>query len=796
MQGYRQFVLYRIVPSTTRPGKTDKLPIDPQTFSVCSAHDPKVWMDCATAAAMAEAMGADHGVGFVFTPHDPFWFMDIDNCAVDGGWSDTANNLLSWFPGAAVEVSVSGKGLHVFGCGAPPPGARKTRYHHFFEFYFDNRFAALGNPLTAIGQIYTDFSTALVPFVAAYLTPDASNPEDWRDGPVPEFRGPKDDDDLIRRISKSKSGQSAFGLKITPGDLFHADPDALMKFFPDSARSDGYDASSADMALAQHLAFWTGKDHERMRRLMERSALKRDKWEREDYLPRTIVAAVNRQTHVCQDTELEAVSSVPLSATGSVPIIQGPKLVTGNTYAGADDQLSMFAGMVLVPNMSRILTPGGFLMKPDQFRVMYGGYSFPMDNANERITRNAWEAVSESQLVKIPRANAVCFRPELPPAELIAEGGVTLVNMWSPIDVPSVAGDVGPFLRHIQKILPDERDRTILLSFMAALVQNPGVKFQWAPLLQGVPGNGKTMIITAVSRAVGDRYTHLPNAADLAGGGAKFTAWLQAKLFIGIEEIKTDDKRDLMDLLKPIITNSRIEIQAKGQDQITGDNRANVIACSNYKDAITKTVEDRRWAVFYTAQQEKVDLDRDGMAGEYMADLWDWFEGRRKYAGMTPGFHHVTHHLQTMEIAAEYNPATNLHRAPDTSSTLEAIGLSMGRIEQEIMEAIEEGRTGFAGGWVSSIFLDRLLVHMRADRAVPQKKRRAMMQSLGYDHHPAFTDGRVNNAIQPDMGKPRLYAKIGHINNQISLAAMAQKNYTDAQAAVLTAAANFGKQAT
>ena len=43
------------------------------------------------------------------------------------------------------------------------------------------------------------------------------------------------------------------------------------------------------------LAFWTGRDCERIRALMNKSALARDKWEREDYLPRTILGAVGRQ---------------------------------------------------------------------------------------------------------------------------------------------------------------------------------------------------------------------------------------------------------------------------------------------------------------------------------------------------------------------------------------------------------------------------------------------------------------------------------------------------------------------
>lgn len=77
-------------------------------------------------------------------------------------------------------------------------------------------------------------------------------------------------------------------------DLWHARADVLARRWPAGGRADGlpYDASSADAALAAHLDWWTGKDRDRMARLMRQSALKRPKWDdRPDYLARTIERA-------------------------------------------------------------------------------------------------------------------------------------------------------------------------------------------------------------------------------------------------------------------------------------------------------------------------------------------------------------------------------------------------------------------------------------------------------------------------------------------------------------------------
>lgn len=786
LRPYRQFIVCQFVPSAKFPGKFEKFPIDYRTGRIANAHDPSIWTDFDTAARYADAFGPDFSVGFVFTAVDDFWFIDVDNCLQNGQWSPLALELLSRFQGAAVEISHSQTGLHLFGRGTPPLTPRKIKYLDKFDLYTENRFVALTG-ISALGDAGTDHTPALAALVAAYLTPDPTTPTDWTTQACDGWNGPEDDAQLIDRALRSTSGASAFGSKASFRDLWEANVATLSRVFPDDHGLGHYDESKADSALAQHLSFWTGKNCERIAHLMQLSALVRDKWQREDYIRRTILNVVARQVHFLQDRPVERANTV--TPSNGAP---QSRTVTGETFLIAQEQIKLFQGCVYVCNLHKVLVPGGYLLKPEQFKVMFGGYSFPMDPMNERISRNAWEAFTESQCFRSPRADGICFRPEQPAAEIIVEGGTTLANIWWPINTPSEKGDITPFLRHVAKLLPDERDREMLLSYMAAVVQHPGVKFQWAPLLQGVKGNGKTLLITCLTRAVGERYAHLPNAQDLGAGGTKFTAWLNAKLLIGIEEIYAADRREMLDALKPLITNSRVEIQGKGQDQITGDNRANFFACSNHKDAVPKDNEERRWAIFFTAQQCVADLTRDGMHGRYFPDLYDWLEGRGQYAGKPPGYAYVTHYLQTYPLTDELNPAKDLHRAPDTSSTREAIELSLGTIEQEILEAVDQGLPGFAGGWISSLAVDRLLARLKADRRIPPRKRRELLTNLGYDWHPMLDNGRVNNPVQPDGGKPRLFVKKDHINRQIPTARMVAEKYTQAQQLAQVSNANFG----
>lgn len=762
LAAFRQFVVYRVVPSSLRPGKTDKFPCDYRTGKYpVDAHDSANWTDATTAQATALTWGSDYGAGFVCTERDPFWFLDIDECLIDDQWSPLAQQLCGLLTGCYIEISCSGRGLHIIGSGTPPAHGC-TNKSLGLEFYHTGRFAALTGH-GALGSAATDMSAVLPALVATYFPADASGPiaQEWTEGPCAEWNGPADDADLIRRAMQSRSTAAAFGNKASFADLWLANEQVLTTAYPDP-NGRPWDCSAADAALAQHLAFWTGNDCERIRRLMGRSSLVREKWEREDYLPRTILGAVGRQSEVLQDAMVAPTQSQPSAA---------PEVVS--EYLSPEQQQSYFAGCTYVRSQHKALVPGGILMKPEQFKVHYGGRIFQMDARNEKTTRDAWEAWTQSNVNKCQMTDGVCFRPDLPPAAIIAISGQTFVNTYVAVPIARKQGDVSPFLNHLAKVLPNERDRAILLSYMAACVQHQGVKFQWAPLLQGVEGNGKTLFARCVAEAVGRRYVHWPKASKIS---KEFNAWMVGKVFFAVEDIYVPDgRREIIEELKPMITGGDgLEIEAKGVDQVSLDICGNFMFNSNHRDAIKKTANDRRFCVLYSAQQSFEDLARDGMDGDYFPKLYDWLRAE--------GYAIVSEMLWTYSIPATLNPAGECQRAPITSTTHEAIAASTGGLEQEIEEAVSQGLQGFAGGWISSIWLDRLLERLGLARKVSHFKRKEILEQMGYRYHPALKDGRVNNPVLPEGGKPRLFIHHSSLAMQITEPVAVAKHYEAANA--------------
>lgn len=754
-----QFVTWFAYPSE-KPGKMDKIPCLWHSGAPIDAHNPANWTNAGSALATHKLAdrGYGSGIGFVFTANDPFFFLDIDGALQpDGQWSPLAQELCARFAGCAVEVSHSGRGLHVFGrTGAYPHGTRNTPLH--LELYTSGRFVALTGT-HASGDSAFDATAAFCATAAQFFPPTAPRltAGEWTTEPVPEWSGPDDDNELIRRAlsAAAKSVAGAFGGKLTFADLWTGN-------VPDDSRSEG------DMSLANNLAFWTGRNCARMERLMRASGSYREKWETSrpegTYLTKTILAAC--AFNVANGGK---VASEPARPVAAVSAEGGPEFLM------ADEQLTYFAGCTYILDHLKIYHLGrNKLMEREAFNVRYGGKVFVMDSRGEKTTDNPYTALTQSRVNRPAMVDDMCFRPSLAPGEIITQGDWTAINTYVPYHCVSTPGDASPFLNHLAKMLPDPGDLEVLLQYLAHLAQRPGVKVQWWPVIQGSKGNGKTLITRCLAYINGEAYTHFPNAAALARDGMKFNAWVLRKTFFAIEEVALAGKRDFLEELKPIVTNERVPVEPKGVDAMTGDNAGNGLITTNHRDGVPIDDDERRYAIFFCAQQRKAHLFRDGMMGDYFPNLYAWLD-----AG---GYAYVAHYLKTYPLWAQFPT-----RAPETTSTRDAIQQSLGRAEQLVMDAIEEERQGFAGGWVSSTFLDRLLDAKRVN--VPLNKRREMMQQLGYDWHPSLRDGRVVAPIAPDNGKPKLYLREGHIAFNITAPADVGNAYAKAQVSDPSAAA-------
>ena len=92
LAAHANFVLVRLQPHATRPGRTEKFPIDWRTGQVVDAHDRSHWMPYHQAAPMPAMWGADYTLGWVLTPEAGLWCVDVDHCLANGQWSTSTHH--------------------------------------------------------------------------------------------------------------------------------------------------------------------------------------------------------------------------------------------------------------------------------------------------------------------------------------------------------------------------------------------------------------------------------------------------------------------------------------------------------------------------------------------------------------------------------------------------------------------------------------------------------------------------------------------------------------------------------
>lgn len=244
--------------------KNTKIPINPYDGSAGKSNDPKTWSDFDTAMRALNDVERADGLAFYFA--NGYVGLDIDH--IDSNLEDwragdnDPNNLVNKFQDLTdntyMEVSQSGTGIHAIFKGKIP-GKRRRKGN--YEMYQTGRFFALtGNniiPDPTIKSMSDDEMKTLYEFlfgkdnvVQLHSESDNITPVDLS---VVE---------IIKRAENSAKTGTRFTMFMKGGwEQFYSSH------------------SEADMAFANDLAFWTGRDFHKMDTIFRNSSLMREKFD-------------------------------------------------------------------------------------------------------------------------------------------------------------------------------------------------------------------------------------------------------------------------------------------------------------------------------------------------------------------------------------------------------------------------------------------------------------------------------------------------------------------------------------
>ena len=244
-------------------------------------------------------------------------------------------------------------------------------------------------------------------------------------------------------------------------------------------------------------------------------------------------------------------------------------------------------------------------------------------------------------------------------------------NIWRPSGIEAKPGDVQPFLDHMVYLFGDEAERGHALDYLAMLVQRPDQKVNFALLVKGGQGTGKSWIGRLMTKIIGQRNVVLPSNSEVM---SQWTAWTEGAQLGIVEELMAPGRFDMANRLKPIITEPYLRIESKGCSLYSIPNKLNLLAFTNHDDAVPIERGDRRWLVLFS--------DAKPLDEAYYERLFDFLDGDGPAA--------VKNWL--MERRIGLNPKG---LAPKTVGKDQMRRLSMGDAEQYLTELLEEGSAPF-----------------------------------------------------------------------------------------------------
>lgn len=311
---------------------------------------------------------------------------------------------------------------------------------------------------------------------------------------------------------------------------------------------------------------------------------------------------------------------------------------------------------------------------------------------------------------------------------------------------------------HIRLITGDDETARMVETWIALNVRSPGKLIGVALLVKGVPGDGKTILFRQLMAAA----MGAENVGDVGNNElrSQFSGWAVGRAVRVIEELKAPghNRHDVLNSVKPYITNSTISVHRKGQDGFDALNTTNYVGLTNYEDALPIDDTDRRWWVIFSPFGRIEDVvalvgpvesyfDRLGDAiREHAADI-------RKYFLECPLHARVHHNM----------------RAPESTGRARMIRAENDLTGGDFLDGyLQDGAYGISSEVVASAELTRQLHSDMGDDHPRTKQIAVLLASRGFKqcdktlkwdgrmHRVYVKDARLVSATGNELGRQRL----------------------------------------
>lgn len=319
--------------------------------------------------------------------------------------------------------------------------------------------------------------------------------------------------------------------------------------------------------------------------------------------------------------------------------------------------------------------------------------------------------------IQIPTAADYAYDPSKPMDKWFVHNGARYVNTYTPtypILDPTRVKEAGELLMgHLTNLIAEPENRRHLLDFMAFQVQAPGRKIRWAALIQSAEGAGKTFLAEVMKAVLGAQHVKILDGNSIKSG---WNEWCVGHQFIVIEEVKVSgtNKYEVMNNLKPLITNPTVAVSERFRNNREVVNISNYMIFSNHHDALALTPSDRRYFVIKSPLQTKQQVL--ALGGEYFVKLFGFL---RDHPGAMRAF------LADWEISEDFDPDGH---APRTKYVQDMVNDTANELTATIRRMLLEGDTPLVQYDICSAAAIKAALHV--DEGIEKVTAQAIAQVL------------------------------------------------------------------
>ena len=361
-------------------------------------------------------------------------------------------------------------------------------------------------------------------------------------------------------------------------------------------------------------------------------------------------------------------------------------------------------------------------------------------------------------LVNVDKVARVLYMPKC--ADRFSINGIEYVNSYDPKTLPETPDAldqegqeaVDTVLGHLEWLIADERERQMLLDWMAWQVQRPGEKVRWAPLICGQEGDGKSALGDLLRAVCGLNNVRVISTRQLESA---FTGWAHGAAVGLIEEIYIPghNRYEVVNALKPYITNDQVEIHPKGRDPYNSPNTMNYMAFTNFEDAIPLEEGSRRYYALRTRFRNPADLSAALKADPEHFDTY--YRTLEEHGGA------LRRWLLDHKFGASFEP---FKPAPVTAHLRRMISLSVSDEALALEDVIESGTADYVGSMVLSTQHLSDCVKRRHGLSLRTRTVSRLLLAAGWRSLEEVSD-RTDNRVRFEGGRFRIWVNWGAMSN-------------------------------